>query len=56
MVEEIEAAAAALREEVGTEPLGMERIRNQDPLSRSANSKRSPKRANARLNWRSKLL
>ncbi len=43
MVDEIEAEAAALREELGTEPLGMERIRNQDPLSRSPNSKRSPK-------------
>ena len=43
MVAEIEAEAAALREELGTEPLGMERIRNQDPFSRSPNSKRSPK-------------
>ena len=43
MVEEIEAKAAALREKLGTLPLGMENIRNQDPLNRSFRSSRSPK-------------
>ena len=43
MVAEIEAAAEALRAERGTEPLGMERIRHQDPLNRSVTSKRSKK-------------
>ncbi|MCP3960813.1 MAG: hypothetical protein GY719_23460, partial [bacterium] len=40
---EIEAEAAARHEELGTAPLGMEKIRRQDPLSRPAKSKRSPK-------------
>ncbi|MCP5040256.1 MAG: hypothetical protein GY944_04450 [bacterium] len=43
MVHEIETVAAARREELGTEPLGMEKIRRQDPLSRTVKSKRSPK-------------
>ncbi|MCP3962286.1 MAG: hypothetical protein GY719_30965, partial [bacterium] len=43
MVAEIEAEAAARHEELGTAPLGMEKIRRQDPLSRPAKSKRSPK-------------
>ena len=40
---EIEAKAAALRAKLRIEPLGMEKIRNQDPLNRSVKSKRSPK-------------
>ncbi len=39
MVEEIEEAAARKREKSGVEPLGMERIRNQDPLTRPAKGK-----------------
>lgn len=43
MMIEIEAEAAALREVLGTELKGMERIRNQNPLHHSPHSKRSPK-------------
>ncbi len=43
MVAEIEDTAARRREKLGTEPLGMDRIRNQDPLTRAVKSKRSPK-------------
>ena len=43
MVAEIEAEAAARRAELGIEPIGMDRIRNQNPLGRSTKSKRSPK-------------
>ncbi len=43
MVAEIEAQTAELRAMLGTEPLGMEKIRNQDPLNRSFKSRRSPK-------------
>ncbi len=43
MVAEIEADAARLREKLGTEPVGMETIRNQNPLDRPMRSKRSPK-------------
>ncbi len=43
MVEAIEAEAAGKRELSGIEPLGMERIRNQDPLTRSTKSKKSPR-------------
>ena len=43
MVEEIEDEAARRRELSGVEPLGMEKIRNQDPLTRSTKSKRSPR-------------
>ncbi len=43
MVAEIEEAAAALREELGTEPVGMDRIRHQNPLSRPAGFRPSPK-------------
>ena len=43
MVDEIETKAAKLREELGTKLLGMETIRNQDPLQRPTRSKRSPK-------------
>ena len=43
IVEEIEDAAARKRELSCAEPLGMERIRNQDPLSRSAKNKKSPR-------------
>ncbi len=43
MVGEIEAEAAQVREERGTEPLGMEAIRRQNPLDRPIRSKRSPK-------------
>ncbi len=43
MVAEIEAAASALREELGTEPLGMGRIRHQNPLERPIIFKSSPK-------------
>ncbi|MCP3995280.1 MAG: hypothetical protein GY722_09475 [bacterium] len=45
MVAGIEADAAKRREELGTEILGMENIRNQNPLHRPARSKRSPKPA-----------
>ncbi len=45
MVVEIEAEAAARRERLGIEPLGMEKIRNQDPLQRPVRSKHSPKPA-----------
>ncbi len=43
MVAEIEVTAELWREEVGKEPLGMDRIRNQDPLTRPVKIKRSPK-------------
>ncbi len=43
MVAEIEADAARLREELGTDPVGMETIRHQNPLARPVRSKRSPK-------------
>jgi hypothetical protein len=43
MVAEIEADAAARREKLGIEPLGMDRIRTQDPLSRPVKSAHSPK-------------
>ncbi len=43
MVAEIEAKAARLREHLGSEIVGMERIRNQNPLHRPTRSKRSPK-------------
>ncbi len=43
MVAEIEAAATELREQLGTEPIGMERIRHQNPLERPANFRPSPK-------------
>ena len=43
MVAEIETSAADIREKLGYEPVGMERIRNQDPLTRPVESKRSPK-------------
>jgi len=43
MVAEIEEEAAAEREKRGTEPLGMENIRGQDPLRRPVKSQRSPK-------------
>ncbi len=43
MVAQIEEAGARWREETGKEPLGMDRIRNQDPLSRPLKSKHSPK-------------
>ncbi len=43
MVAEIEAAAAEIREELGTEPVGMDRIRHQNPLSRPAGFRPSPK-------------
>ncbi|MCP3995898.1 MAG: hypothetical protein GY722_12665, partial [bacterium] len=43
MVVEIEAAAASLREELCTEPVGMDRIRHQNPLGRPACFKPSPK-------------
>ncbi len=43
MVAEIETAAASLREELGTEPLGMDRIRHQNPLDRPASFRSSPK-------------
>ncbi len=45
MVVEIETEAASRREELGVEPLGMEKIRNQDPLQRPICSKHSPKPA-----------
>ncbi len=43
MVAEIEAAAAMLREELGTEPIGIDKIRRQDPLSRPTRFRPSPK-------------
>ena len=43
IVAEIEEEAAAEREKRGTEPLGMENIRGQDPFRRPMKSKRSPK-------------
>ncbi|MCP4205200.1 MAG: hypothetical protein GY769_25090 [bacterium] len=43
MVAEIEADAAKLREELGRDVVGMEKIRHQNPLHRPARSKRSPK-------------
>ncbi len=43
IVAEIEAAAAKLREELGTEPIGMDRIRHQNPLDRPTHFKSSPK-------------
>ncbi len=43
MVAEIEAVAAELREELGTEPVGMDRIRHQNPLSRPLGFRPSPK-------------
>ncbi len=43
MVAEIEVAAAQLREELGTEPIGMDRIRHRNPLSRPVKFRPSPK-------------
>ena len=43
MVVETEAAAAELREELGTQLVGMEKIRHQNPLERPTRSKSSPK-------------
>ncbi len=43
MVAEIEADAAELREELGRDVVGMDKIRHQNPLHRPARSKRSPK-------------
>ncbi len=43
MVAEIEAQAAAHREQLGIKPQGMEKLRKQDPLTRPVFSKRSPK-------------
>ncbi len=43
MVAEIEAAAAKLREDLGTEPIGMDKIRHQNPLSRPTRFQPSPK-------------
>ncbi len=43
MVAEIEAKAALRREALGIEPLGMERVRRQNPLNRPLRRKRSPK-------------
>ncbi len=43
MVAEIETNAAKLREEIGGQIVGMEKIRHQDPLERPAKSKSSPK-------------
>ncbi len=44
MVGEIEEEAEAIRAKLGGKPVvGMERIRNQDPMSRPAQCKRSPK-------------
>ncbi len=42
MVAEIEAAAK-VREDLGTEPIGMDRIRHQNPLDRPTKFKPSPK-------------
>ncbi len=43
MVAKIETAAALLREETGKGPLGMDKLRHQDPLARPVKSKKSPK-------------
>ncbi len=43
MVAEIEAKAAKLREKLGSEIVGMGKIRHQNPLQRPNRSKRSPK-------------
>ncbi len=43
MVAEIEATAAKLREELDTEPVGMDHIRHQNPLERPIKFKPSPK-------------
>ena len=43
IVIEAEAAAAKLREQLGTEVVGMEKIRHQNPLHRPNHSKSSPK-------------
>ncbi|MCP4202968.1 MAG: hypothetical protein GY769_13680 [bacterium] len=43
MVAEIEAAAAELREELGTEPVGMQKIRQQNPLERPVRFRPTPK-------------
>ena len=43
MVVELEAEAADRREQLGSEIVGMEKIRNQNPLYRPARSKSSPK-------------
>ncbi len=43
MIAEIETEAAERRERLGIEPRGMEKLRNQNPLSRPAGDKRSPK-------------
>ena len=43
MVVDIETAAAQLREQLGSELVGMEKIRHQNPLERPARSKSSPK-------------
>ncbi|MCP5111126.1 MAG: hypothetical protein GY953_09850 [bacterium] len=43
MVAEIEARAALRRELLEIEPLGMERVRRQNPLTRPLHRKRSPK-------------
>ena len=40
MVAKIESAAAKLREAKGCEPQGMDKIRNQDPLTRVVRSDR----------------
>lgn len=42
MVAEIEAEAAAVREELEIEPKGMAAVRNQNPMERAMKSKRSP--------------
>ncbi len=43
MIVEIETAAAELREELGSQIVGMEKIRHQNPLERPPKSKSSPK-------------
>ena len=43
MVVDIETAAAQLREQLGSELVGMEKIRHQNPLERPPRSKNSPK-------------
>ena len=43
MVVETETAAAQLREELGTQLVGMEKIRHQNPLDRPTRSKSTPK-------------
>ncbi|MCP3993814.1 MAG: hypothetical protein GY722_01945 [bacterium] len=43
IVAETEAAAAQLREELGTQLVGMEKIRRQNPLDRPTRSKSAPK-------------